>query len=399
MISMFICVDKYIEAKDKRLCNEIHEKIYAIFGDRSQLVDVAYSGYKVGYENIAIPDKMKSKDWTSNYGNLTKMYRIFYKGSDWSGPYDYEDGWNLCVLKYDYEGVYQSWIFPYAVGFIKQEYNLGYTYMPSVEEAVNEAYQFYTSNEKSDFYETFEKGCVDNAWSEIYAAENEYYYMAKDKGLRFMEMGAPLFEQYPKDFPNNSEPYPYQRGFMYNGYYKVFIASTQPTTWTITKRKWNPDEKEKNNLWVGWAIGLTILFLCVIIPLWIIDVKQKRIREESLYDKLKRSCNPSNFLKDYDKDKVDKANTIYQRLLEISADDMDALNELQQTAVKDLGICLVDIEKIKELREKANPKNYMKPYNAEKVALANELYSKLSKDGLTYSELSEIENRINKLLI
>ena len=64
-----------------------------------------------------------------------------------------------------------------------------------------------------------------------------------------------------------------------------------------------------------------------------------------------------------------------------------------------MGICLVDIEKIKELREKANPKNYMKPYNAEKVALANELYSKLSKDGLTYNELSEIENRINKLLI
>lgn len=415
MVAMFFGVNSYITSKDNRLRNEIHDKIDELFASRNQYVDVAYSGYKVGYEKVSIPakpkpmglqdeeskkvigdmDKIALNNWNENYGNLTKMYRTHYKRSDWSGPYNYEDGWNLCILEHDYEGVYQTWLFPYAVGYLKQDYYFGESYLPSVASAVNEAFEFYTTNDKSTYYSTFEKGSVNKAWSSIYDADNEYYYMAEDEIPRFNRMGSPLFEQYTTD----GKYHAYQNGYMYNGYYKVFIASTQPKTWTIKKYAWGPDEQDRKDLWLYWSIGLTVLLLLVVIPLWVIDVKHQKIKDESLYDKLKRMCKPTNFMNgtNYDKEKVDKANAIYKRLLEINGDDVEALNELQQQAVAELGINLIDAEKLADLKEIVNPKNYMTPYNPDKVALANKLYAILSKEGLTYNEMADVEEEARQL--
>lgn len=415
MIGMFFGVDQYIKAKDTRLRVEIRSKIDKIFSGRKRLVDIAYSGYKVGYESVPIPsrpkplniqdaeskkllgdlDKKEKITWEDTYGNLTRMYRIHYKSSDRVTPYDYEDGWNFVILERDFDGVSMSWIFPYAVGYIQQEYYLGDDYLPSVASAVNEAFEFYTTNQKSAFYDSFEKGCVDKAWSAIYDANNEYYHMVEDKYSRIERMGTPLFEKYA----NDGKRHAYQNGFMYNGFYKVFIASTQPKTWSIRKYEYNPDVQDKERLWKYWAIGLTILLLLVVIPLWIVDSKHQKVKDEDLYDKLKRLCNPANFISGdtYDKTKVDWANAIYKGLLETNKDDKDALNLLQQQAVTYLSINLIDAEKLAELKERVNPKNYLSPYNPEKVSLANELYSILNKDGLSYSEMANVEERSKSL--
>lgn len=416
MVAMFFGVNSYITSKDNRLRNEMHDKIDELFAGRKQYVDVAYIGYKVGYEKVAIPtapkptdikslpdslqfladaNKRIAKRYEENYGNLTKMYRTHYLRSDWDSDWDYEDGWNLVILEHDYEGVYQTWLFPYAVGYFKQDYYFGDSYLPSVASAVNGAFEFYTTNDKSTYYSTFEKGCVDKAWSSIYDAQNEYYFMQEDERPRFNRMGDPLFEKYPTDNKYHS----YQNGYMYNGFYKVFVASTQPKTWSIKKYAWGPDEKDRKDLWLYWSIGLTVLLLLVVIPLWVIDAKHQKVKDESLYDKLKRMCNPTNFMNgaNYDKEKVDKANAIYKRLLEINGDDVEALNELQQQAVAELGINLIDAEKLADLKEKVNPKNYMTPYNPDKVALANELYAILSKEGLTYNEMADVEEKSKQL--
>lgn len=108
-------------------------------------------------------------------------------------------------------------------------------------------------------------------------------------------------------------------------------------------------------------------------------------------------CNPSYFIKDYDKEKVDKANEIYRRLMEIKPDNKEALMSLQAEAVASLGIVLIDAEKLKDLTEKVNPQRFMNPYNAEKVKLANNLYSRLTKEGLTYEEFAEIEEKTKAL--
>ena len=39
----------------------------------------------------------------------------------------------------------------------------------------------------------------------------------------------------------------------------------------------------------------------------------------------------------------------------------------------------------------------MNPYNAGKVALANELYSILIREGLTYNELTEVQEKAKQL--
>lgn len=415
MIVMFFGVQKYVQSKDKRLRNEIHEKISEIFAHQDQFVDVAYSGYKVGSEKIDIPekpeatsfqseeskkrigdfDRQRMDEWKDNYGDLYKMHRVFYKRSDWSSPYNYEDGWKLLIIKYDYEGVYVNWFFPYAVGYKKLDYQWEYTYLPSVKTAVEEAFEFFTSNPKSQFYEDFEKGSYDKVWSKIFDAQNEYYYMHKDENRRFWHSGVNgLFEEYIKD--NSSS---FQYGYMHNGYYRVFTALTQPQTYTIKKHAWGPDEQDKKDLWLYWSIGLTVLFLLVLIPLCIIERKHNKEKEEGLYDKLKRLCNPAVFMSkgNYDKEKVDKANEIYAKLMTISSDDKIVLDEMQVLAVKELGINLISKDKVIELKEKVDPSNFVNPYNAEKLALANELYAIVIKDDLTYSELEYVDEK-SKLL-
>ncbi|MBR6286216.1 MAG: hypothetical protein IKR18_04400 [Bacteroidaceae bacterium] len=400
LIAMFFCVNQYIDTKDQRLRGDIEAKIDKVFENKREYVYVAYSGQKVGYERMRIPSKPSKEHkslqdtWNENYGDLTKLYRIHYRSSDWKGLNQFEDGWNLITLERDLEGVSKTWIFPYAVGYKKQEDPWLYDYAPDVSEAVHEAFEFYTKNEKSSFYDSFDKGSIDDVELRLICSSNEYYYLSKDKYPRATRMGLSLPCEPFKTMPNY-----YQNGYMHNGYYKVFIACTQPQTYTIKKREGNPDDKDREDLWLYWSIGLTALMLTIVIPLAFIQRKHEKEKEESCYDKLIRLCNPANFIKKdcYDKDKIDKANKIYKKLLEISPDDKDALNAIQLQAISELNINLINHDRLKELKEKVNPKKYINPYNAEKVALANELYAIISKEDLTYSEFVEVEERSKSL--
>jgi hypothetical protein len=139
--------------------------------------------------------------------------------------------------------------------------------------------------------------------------------------------------------------------------------------------------------------------LLIFIPLSIVNRKYKREKEEELHDKLRRLCHPSNFLTktNYDKDKLDKANYIYTKLMSIDITDKSALKEIQKFAENELGIDLINKDKVQELKDKVNPKNFIKPYNAEKIALANELYAIITKESLTYDELEEVEEKAKLL--
>ena len=128
-------------------------------------------------------------------------------------------------------------------------------------------------------------------------------------------------------------------------------------------------------------------------------MRHKKEKEERLYNKLKRLCNPANFMSkgNYNKEKVDKANDIWAKLMSINQNDKEALNEIQILAVRELGINLINKDKVQELMDKVNPKNFINPYNAEKLALANELYTIITKEGLTYNELEEVEEKAKTL--
>lgn len=403
MIAMFFGVHEHIKNKDNRLRNEIHDMIDEIFKHQDRFVDIAYSGHKVKNEKTTIPPKPRiltlldddrMDKWEENFGDLYKLHRVFYNRSDWS--HSYNDGWNLVIISHDYEGVYEERFFPCAVGYKKQTSQWEYSYLPSVQTAVEHSFEFFTTNAKSQFYEDFEKGSYDKVWSKIYDANNEYYYMHKDENNRFIFADMSFKELFEEPIESDDI---HEIGYMHNKYYKVFTAYTQPQTYTIKKYAWRPDYQDKKNLWSYWSIGLTILFLLVIIPLGIIERKHNKEKEEGLYDKLKRLCNPANFVsKDYyDKEKVDKANEIYAKLMSINPESKKSLNEIQLLAVKELGINLVNKDKVQELMERVNPKNFINPYNAEKLAYANELYAIITKENLTYNELEEIEEKAKTL--
>ena len=179
--------------------------------------------------------------------------------------------------------------------------------------------------------------------------------------------------------------------------YRVFVCTTPTIIYSITEI--NPDqcENEISQLKTIWLFILFLLFIMIDVPLLYMEIKHKKKINETLYNKIKRLCNPSKFVKEYDKEKVDKANAIYQKLMNTSPDDKDTLYDLQSQAEEELGVSFVDLEMVEKLKKKVNPKRFMKPYNPEKVTLANELYSRLSKENISYKDIIEIEERSKKL--
>ena len=448
LIATYFGIGTYINNKDTRLRVEIFNRISEMFGgNEMNLVDVDYHDKSIVYKQMDIPERpskilsseeMTAKKkfqnhldsisgrshkkfdidagWRDRYGDLFKLYRIPNEESEaWLGYH--EDGWNLVRIgNTDYNHFDEGWsgkvsgacisiecIFPYAVGLKRQERSYYYDFIPSVETAVEEAYEFFTLNSKSPFLSDnptdqfyngrFERGCYNRIKNAMGEANNEYYWIIKDDEPNSNIPGTPLFGYETNYTWDNS---PVELTYMHNGFYRVFVGRTQPITYSVYHRPWHPEISEKNQLLLWFGIGLTLLMLGAIIPLSVLYKRDKKIVNEGLQDKLKRLCNPSNYIKQYDKVKVEKANAIYQQLM-IENLDNEKLMVLQSQAVSELGITLIDDQLLKRLKAKVNPQRYMKPYDAEKVSLANELFSRINKERLTYEEFVEIEKESAKL--
>lgn len=418
MISMVFGVYYYIDNKRIRLRSEIRENVESIFEGQSSgdmfvsnddgFFDVAYSGSPVRhYKKVAIPSKPSKgglaaidpsidekivDDWKQSYGDLASLYEL-----NWGDKYpnQEDDGWSIIRIYcggLDEDFIQTNTIFPYKVGLKKSEWGNYYT----VEQAVNEAFEFYTTNPKSGYSERFSNGSNNRLWSKIHDSSNEYFWIVENKNPNSWKAGIPIYQPEGKSYDEVQRTMPYENGWMHNGYYRVFIAATQVRHYMIEEKDWAVNEN-RNQLLLWWGISLTVLFMSLIIPLTIKESKVNKKKSETLYQRLVRLCNPKNFIDNYDKEKVDKANIIYKRLLETTPDNNDALIEIQIQASSELGINFIDKAELEDLREKVNPKRFLNPYNAEKVSLANELYAILAKDNLTYGELMEVKEK-SKLL-
>lgn len=78
-------------------------------------------------------------------------------------------------------------------------------------------------------------------------------------------------------------------------------------------------------------------------------------------------------------------------------DKEDELIEFADRATKLLQFNLINDAKLQQLRDIVNPSHYMKPYDADKVNLANELFSRLNVSPLLYSEFRDIEMKAYEL--
>lgn len=120
-------------------------------------------------------------------------------------------------------------------------------------------------------------------------------------------------------------------------------------------------------------------------------------KTQGLWYVLERKCNPQKYMSPYNKEMVDKANIIYAELQKTDKSDEISLKEIRRRIESELQISFIDKDEIESLKYIANPSNYMQPYNAEKVALANELYAKLQDDTIHIDELDGIKEQVEKL--
>lgn len=120
-------------------------------------------------------------------------------------------------------------------------------------------------------------------------------------------------------------------------------------------------------------------------------------KTQGLWYVLERKCNPQNYMSPYNKEMVDKANSIYAELQKTDKSDEISLKEIRRRIESELQISFIDKDEIESLKLIANPSNYMQPYNAEKVALANELYARLQDETIHIDELDSIKEQIEKL--
>lgn len=414
MIGMYYGVDSYIDKKDSRLFHEINNKLDLIFSQKKGYADIEYSDAWPEFKEAEIPrdpqkwydlirkesltdsEKNEIDSWKEDFGDLASLYLLNGKEG--------KDGWNIVFLMRNDYGISISHVFPYAIGFRKHdEFPSSNPVRPRssyVQDCLRKALEFETTNPQSSYYKYFKEGSFSKKWSEIENAANEYYCVSKDDYPRLKLEGKSILDLFGAGTVNYSKDIgAVQSEDVINFSWKVFLAISLSNSFSVSRRFPGQVMKDKKLLWTIWGVILSILMLGAVIPLSVINRQRERKLNENLYDKLLRLCNPANFINgdNYDKLIVDKANDIYKRLTSISNNDIISINAIQAEAVSELGIKLVDKEKIEYLKDLADPRNYLKPYDPDKFALANDLFAILSKDDISYEELAEVEERIKTL--
>ena len=373
-LGIFFGAKLIIDKKDDRLRKEAYSNFRAFFDKQDKFVKIAYSGYDVFYERTEIPRITEQYDWEQAYGDVYKMYKLKPK-------YESDDEWtgfrfDIIEASGNYDiNVYQ--VYPYMIGYRKQSQSYMYNYMPSVQTAVDEAFDFWTSSDDISSYKEY----IDNDIS-IYdirdAIENEYYVLLRvDAG--------------------NQEISDYE--YVQDGYCKVYNALKPIYNYVLSYNIFRfPSLEDRKNIMIcGYSI-LSALFISIVIPLSIKENRRKKLNAESLKEKLLRVSNPQNYLSPYQEQKVNVANDIYARLQNISSDDIVSLKEVRKEISDKLKVSFIDSDLLKEWQKKCNPKNFMNPYDEEKIRIANLLYGKLLNNNLTIEEIEDVQQEYEEKL-
>ena len=402
-------VEDCVNEKRDNAFLEINKKLDSIFEHQDKYYFLDYINTPVRSEIRSIPsisdvlsqyDKKTRdifsddirKEYDKDFNDLKSLYYIPHILSS-SGELIAFTKWNITTIGCGGESVYMYSMFPYAIGYKKT----ADTYAPNVSYALKNALDYYLNNENSSYYKSIDEGSREGMISKIQALSNDYYYFKKSVDSTNINSIEKKFGGVLPKSSLGSNLTCKSDGYIHTSDYRVFVCTTPTIIYKIEEI--NPDqcENEISQLKTIWLFILFLLFIMIDVPLLYMEIKHKKKINETLYNKIKRLCNPSKFVKEYDKEKVDKANVIYQKLMNTSPDDKDTLYDLQSQAEEVLGVSFVDSEMVEKLKKKVNPKRFMKPYNPEKVTLANELYSRLSKENISYKDIIEIEERSKKL--
>ena len=126
-----------------------------------------------------------------------------------------------------------------------------------------------------------------------------------------------------------------------------------------------------------------------------LEVVSKHIFDDSLdysnlYEELREKCNPSNYMNPYNAEKVEIANSIFSQL-DGFKDDVDTLVQLRNQAINKLGLSFSSTALFNKLCDIYNPSNFMgKNYDAEKLSAANIIFAQIQQKKDDIIELERI---------
>jgi hypothetical protein len=348
LVSIFFGVNTFIDKKKMTLRRELKDNVSSLFqGQDSGEMLVSnddgfffteFSNYPRHYKKVKYPKYNGSASVDSTFSDqLTDIYKgvssIFELNWGDEYPNNQDEGWNI-VRVYcsgtDDEFIQTNVIFPYKVELKRTEWGNYCT----VEQAVREAYEFYTTNPKSNFSARHKEGKCNAIWDEIYecCGNNEFYTIVEKKRNGYT-LGTPIYRPKDKSYDEAQRISPYENGWMENGFYRVYIAATQYEVFGLEEKE-RAISANRNNLLMWWSVVISLLLFAFIIPLSVKEYRFNKKKSETLYKRLIRLSNPKNFMDNYNKDKVEKANLLYKSLLEITPDDSEALNIIQHKALE-----------------------------------------------------------------
>lgn len=110
----------------------------------------------------------------------------------------------------------------------------------------------------------------------------------------------------------------------------------------------------------------------------------------TLFAELKEKCNPANFMDPYDAEKVEISNNIFSKL-NSNATNILALIQLRNLAINKLGLSFSAKEIYEKLSEAYNPHKFVgENYDADKLHVANQIYSRIQSSQNNIIELEKI---------
>jgi serine/threonine protein kinase len=244
--------DDYIREKDWKLYNEAKKSLNDFFKNQNTyepssdfgsrhpvIIDTYYSNRYVQYNetsNIPISYLFSGKD---KYSDIYKFFKID----------SINNGWELFVTEEWNNGFLTYNMYPAFVEYREQENLYMYDWMPSVQECIEDAYDFWVNNSKSNFADFYKKGnirTVDNLISDF---GNEYY----DLGFEKVNINSYIVGLLCSN-----------KWLMYNNYYKVFIGYKDGREYKI-KIKGHKIDRDRKEIQTKGIIIISSIFAFIII--------------------------------------------------------------------------------------------------------------------------------------
>lgn len=284
----------------------------------------------------------------------------------------YQSGWALGSVSGGNDSYYCSIIHPYILDFGEHEIN-----MENINELLDDSYSFFTKNENSDFYH-----CDDTTYFKCYTMLNTPN--SKGKNYWYWETEGAYDKTITDKFSARGI---YGQFWRYKDY-KVFLGVSNVTRYSLKYDEDFADNKKKEM--ASFYKLILLIAICIMETFAILFmrniIRAKKKKSIPLLKRIITCSHPKRYIKrgKYDKEKLEIANTIYEKAINANEDDEEVIASLCKELEDKLGIYIITHREIEELKKTCNPKHFMNPYDAQKVKIANELYAKLDTDVLSY---------------